>query len=83
MTNKLTLLSDQMPPMKPFRKIERPLKCFPNCPFCDGKGTATRRRMNTAYVNEKENWITCCDDAYEDTLEYYQDLRNEYYANCM
>jgi len=36
--------------------------------------------MNTAYVNEESNWVTCCDECFAETVEHFADLWATYYS---
>lgn len=50
------------------------------CPACKTEGIALMtRRLNTAYSDEKKNWLKSCEDCYVEAVEYYTDLWNEYY----
>lgn len=38
--------------------------------------------MNTRYQDEKDNWVTCCEDFYEDVVApYWQDMWDTYYSS--
>lgn len=37
-------------------------------------------RMNTAYANEQQNWITCCEEFYEDEIApMWEEAWEDYY----
>ena len=38
-----------------------------------------RRRQNTQYIQEESNWVTCCDDCFEEVEEYWAEHWAEYY----
>lgn len=41
-------------------------------------------RMNSAYVDESSNWITCCEDFYEKEIApMWDDLWNSYYGSVL
>lgn len=39
-----------------------------------------RQRMNCQYHDEESNWITCCQDCFEEIQRYWDDMWREYYA---
>jgi hypothetical protein len=42
-----------------------------------------RRRLNTAYVEDKRNWLSSCERCYEEAVEHYQNLWDDYWAQVM
>ena len=57
-------------------------------PLCDGlygpcfcKGH--RRAQNTAYVDEKRNWVFLCDTCMEANDEYWKEMWREYYGSVL
>lgn len=45
------------------------------CPCCNKKSTSvSRRRLNTAYTNEEQNWLISCRSCFECQYEYYLEL---------
>lgn len=40
-----------------------------------------RRRLNTQYADEEQNWVTCCKPQYEELFEYYKERWEDYYAS--
>ena len=50
------------------------------CLGCHRVTAVRRRRMNTAYVNEESNWVTCCDECFAETVEHFADLWATYYS---
>ena len=38
-----------------------------------------RRRQNTQYIQEESNWVTCCDECFEEVEEYWAERWAEYY----
>jgi len=61
------------------------IKKFPFCHGAEGpcfhKGK--KRRQNTAYVDDKMNWIFLCNECAEINDEQWQERWDEYYAGCM
>lgn len=54
------------------------------CPCCETEtNDVERRRLNTNYYNDDLNFLTSCQQCYEDTLAYYAERWQDYYANCM
>lgn len=45
--------------------------------------TVKRRRLNTAYVDEESNYLTSCLSCYWETVDYYQDLWDDYYSSIL
>lgn len=37
-----------------------------------------KRRMNTAYHDDKQNYVVCCVDCFQEICENYQDLWETY-----
>lgn len=52
------------------------------CQCCDNYG-ATKRRQNTNYVDDEENFKTLCPKCQEENDKYWQERWNDYYSNCM
>lgn len=49
------------------------------CPLCDrASETIALRRINTAYEDDGLNFQTGCWDCFDRTIEYYDDLWDEY-----
>jgi hypothetical protein len=60
--------------------IERYIK-ISTCGHCGSQGVyPKRRRMSTAYQDEKSNYIEECDDCFEITEEYWEERWAEYYS---
>lgn len=54
--------------------------------FCPQHGWFTypkRYRMNTAYVNDEQNYSIGCKYCQKESYEYYQDLWNTFYSGCL
>ena len=47
--------------------------------FCRGH----RRVQNTAYVDEKKNWVFLCDTCMEANDEYWNEMWREYYGSVL
>ena len=70
--------------LKPKLRWLLSLCCWKRCPHCQRwSQTVERRRMNTRYVNDEQNWITECDECFEDTESYWADMWDDYYRGCM
>ena len=52
------------------------------CQHC-GMDGGINRRQRTAYPDDKMNWAILCDECQEEAHEYWNDMWNEYYQNCM
>jgi hypothetical protein len=57
-------------------------------PICHGVtgpcfNIGKRRRQNTAYADDKRNWVFLCDECAEINYEYWQNQWNEYYNAVM
>ena len=44
---------------------------------------AKRRRQNTRYEDDAQNWVTLCDDCMEANDAYWDDMWADYYSGCM
>lgn len=53
------------------------------CPCCHRFRRVERRRLNTAYNDDERNFMVSCDFCYEDAVEHYKDLWEDYYRNVM
>lgn len=64
----------------------------PECPFRNARagthsGVVARRQLNTRYVDEKSNWVTCCEDCYRDIWDQYRSMwcdsgQGDPYGDC-
>lgn len=53
---------------------------YPVCHCCDlWHPKLANRRLNTAYVEEWQNWHFFCPDCYAEGVEYYEEL----WAECL
>ena len=52
------------------------------CQGCNSEG-AKKRRQNTSYVDDKENFSILCHDCQIEADEYWKDQWDEYYRGCM
>lgn len=55
-----------------------------NCPCCERftRSLAFRRR-NTAYADERSNYLLSCPDCYEEDAEHWDEMWSEYYASVL
>lgn len=58
------------------------------CEFCSAdkascKGVIERRRQNTKYVNEEDNYKTLCEKHYEENEEHWADMWDDLLANVL
>lgn len=54
------------------------------CPCCDEFTTdVMRRRMNTAYVEEESNYITCCLSCFDGVQDHWNERWAEYYGSLL
>jgi len=42
-----------------------------------------KRKLNTAYVDEEQNWIVSCKTVYEEAIEYYKERWDDYYSGLL
>jgi hypothetical protein len=53
----------------------------PICKCCGRPQLNIReRRLNTAYYNEDQNWLTSCKDCFDEVVAYYKERWDDYYA---
>ena len=51
------------------------------CLKCEQESeTVQRRRQSTAYVDEESNWVTVCNDCFEEIEECWKELWEQYYG---
>jgi hypothetical protein len=48
---------------------------------CGNWGWFKSRRLNTAYHDDKLNYVICCDDCMQMMWEGYESMWEEYYAS--
>lgn len=53
---------------------------FTPCVHCGNYG-AERVRLNTAYVDDRLNWMELCDACDKEQHEYYQEMWEDYYGS--
>ena len=58
---------------------------MPNKINCEGfshecTNEGKKVRLNTAYIDDSLNLKVLCNDCYEEALEYYRDLWDQYYS---
>lgn len=54
------------------------------CIFCAEFHAGVRaRRLNTAYADEKQNWMCSCLDCYAEAVDYYREMWAEYYRDVL
>lgn len=69
------------------RRYHIPKKCVKNtntlkCDHCD-RNDAWNGHMNTRYEDEESNYVTLCQDCWEECDAYWEERWAEYYSNCM
>jgi hypothetical protein len=42
-----------------------------------------RRHQNTRYVDDESNYVTVCDQCFEEIEEYWKERWAEYYSGCL
>jgi hypothetical protein len=53
------------------------------CVYCFTiTATIEKRRLNTAYCDEEQNWITSCQECYDDLYAMYEEQWKDYYSGC-
>ena len=57
-------------------------RAFGYCPCCDKwfRRVRTERRL-TRYVDEADNWLTCCRECRDRDDEYWSDMWEQYYGS--
>lgn len=59
-------------------------KIFGYCEYCRKYFKYPKRReLNTAYVNEEDNWMCSCKGCYDEVVDYYKELWENYYRDCL
>lgn len=53
------------------------------CNFCGSYNQVQKRRMNTAYNDDKMNWETSCVACYEDHQDVWRERWAEYWSGCL
>lgn len=54
------------------------------CPCCEKMlYSVERRRLNTQYENDSQNYVTSCLYCYADQYEYYAERWEEYYSGLL
>lgn len=50
------------------------------CPTCDRyfRYPVTTYRRNTAYCEERDNWLTACEECHEEDFAYFKELWDVY-----
>ena len=52
-----------------------------HCQIFHNKKEFKNRRLNTAYVDDSCNWLYSCEQVYNDAIEYYKELWEDYYRS--
>jgi hypothetical protein len=63
-------------PLRGAVMIELPCSCCGDYPALYG-------HQHTAYVEKRFNYVTLCDDCWEENNEYWREMWNEYYSMVM
>lgn len=59
-------------------------RIFGYCEYCHKYFKYPKRReLNTAYVNEEDNWMCSCKGCYDEVVDYYKELWENYYRDCL
>jgi hypothetical protein len=53
------------------------------CDKCGRTNNVITYRQRTHYINEKDNWVTLCEDCKEANDEYWDQMWDEYYKGCL
>lgn len=66
-------------------KIKWWQKIFGYCPWCCRylRYNIKTVRRNSQYHDPRNNWITGCWECRENDFEYFNDLWNQYYSDCL
>ena len=67
-----------------YKCVEGFKKIFGYCEYCHKYFKYPKRReLNTAYVNEEDNWMCSCKGCYDEVVDYYKELWENYYRDCL
>ena len=72
---KLLRMFKRRPILDTLKRLVSRVRCF----GCGKWGWMERRRLNTAYVDKKKNWMVSCQKCYDDTCEYYAEQWDIFY----
>ena len=50
------------------------------CPHCKKEEGIARRRLNTAYADDEQNWLISCPDCFEQTVYQYEEMWADYWS---
>lgn len=54
------------------------------CPMCGEEcDSVKRRRQNTRYANDEQNYVTTCKTCFEEIQEHWADMWSDYYSNIL
>lgn len=53
------------------------------CKCCGRLQHVKRRRTNTAYADDEENWLTSCLECFEEREEYWKERWGDYYNGVL
>lgn len=54
----------------------------PRCPMCgQRKHSVERRRRNTAYQDDDQNFHTCCAECHDDANQFWSEMWQDHYNN--
>lgn len=72
-------MSEELPMLPP---VQTGLQCHGWDGPCERKD-ATRQRQNTAYVDDKCNWVTLCPECMKACDEHWKAMWAEYYSGVL
>jgi hypothetical protein len=76
LSERCTCLHDDEP-----SHFDAPYEQCMRCELCTS--SVHRRRMNTSYVDDENNFTVQCDVCFEDSEQMWADQWAEYYAGCL
>lgn len=54
------------------------------CEHCGSEDSTVKfRRQNTAFVDEKLNWVVLCDECHKENEEHWAEMWDDYYSPCL
>ena len=50
------------------------------CPICERPGQIAKRRRNSSYANDEENWLVSCEECFKDDTHCLDEMWEDYYS---
>jgi cyclopropane fatty-acyl-phospholipid synthase-like methyltransferase len=66
----------------PEKSLNKLLNLLGWCPYCEKFfHYPKRRRLCTQYANEEDNWVTCCEEQFNEINDYYKERWQDYWSD--